>query len=98
MIDAAQKEGRDLFDRKYRKTDEELGEAVHMASVALEEAMDCCRAQLLPLKKQRQEVMEKLYSLTKDAAYSTSPTVPFEASSLYFDLSERIVDFELELD
>ena len=140
MIDAAQKEGRDLFDRKYRKTDEELGEAVHMASVALEEAMgeaaykealarlkaaksqwfahrsrfyteyipqyrdavagamDCCRAQLLPLKKQRQEVMEKLYALTQSAEYALSASIPFEASSLYFDLSERIVDFELELD
>ena len=41
--------------------------------------------------------MEKLYALTKSAEYAISDSVPFEASSLYFELSEKIVDFELDL-
>ena len=59
-------------------------------------AMDCCRAQLLPVKRQHKEVMEKLYALTGSAEYALSDSVPFEASSLYFELSERITEFELE--
>jgi len=46
------------------------------------------RAELLPVKKQHKEVMEKLYALPD--------SVPFEASSLYFDLSKEIVDFDLD--
>ena len=30
-------------------------------------AMDCCRAQLLPVKRQHKKVMEKLYALTQSA-------------------------------
>ena len=60
-------------------------------------AMDCSRSQILPLKRQRKEVMEQLYALTGSAEYALSETVPFEASSMYFELSEKIVDFELEL-
>jgi hypothetical protein len=59
-------------------------------------AMDCCRAQLLPVKRQHKEVMEKLYALTGSAEYALSDSVPFEASSLYFELSEKITEFELE--
>jgi hypothetical protein len=59
-------------------------------------AMDCCRAQLLPVKKQRQEIMEKLYALTGSAEYALSAQIPFEASSLYFDLAGEIVDYDLD--
>ena len=59
-------------------------------------AMDCCRAQLLPVKRQHKEVMEKLSALTGSAEYALSDSVPFEASSLYFELSEKITEFELE--
>ena len=59
-------------------------------------AMDCCRAQLLPVKRQHKEVMEKLYALTQSAEYALSDSVPFEASSMYFELSEKITEFELE--
>ena len=72
-------------------------EYIPMYRDAVAGAMDCSRAQLLPVKKQRQEVMEKLYALTKSAEYAISDSVPFEASSLYFELSEEIVDFELDL-
>ena len=59
-------------------------------------AMDCCRAQLLPVKRQHKEVMEKLYALTRSAEYALSDSVPFEASYMYFELSEKITEFELE--
>lgn len=59
-------------------------------------AMDCCRAQLLPVKRQHKEVMEKLFALTQSAEYALSDSVPFEASYMYFELSEKITEFELE--
>ena len=59
-------------------------------------AMDCCRAQLLPVKRQHKEVMEQLYALTRSAEYALSESVPFEASYMYFELSEKITEFELE--
>ena len=61
-------------------------------------AMDCCRAQLLPVKRQHKEVMEKLYALTQSAEYALSDSIPFEASSMYFELSEKITEFQLEDD
>ena len=59
-------------------------------------AMDCCRSQLLPVKRQHKEVMEKLYALTQSAEYALSDSIPFEASYMYFELSEKITEFELE--
>ena len=59
-------------------------------------AMDCCRAELLPVKRQHKEVMEQLYALTRSAEYALSDSVPFEASYMYFELSEKITEFELE--
>ena len=72
-------------------------EFIPMYRDAVVGAMDCSRAQILPLKRQRKEVMEQLYALTGSAEYALSETVPFEASYMYFELSEKIVDFELEL-
>ena len=63
---------------------------------AVSGAMDCCRAELLPVKRQHKEVMEKLYALTQSAEYALSDSVPFEASYMYFELSEKITEFELE--
>ena len=139
MITGAQKEGRSLFDRKYRKADEELRAEIGQAAVALEDAkgeaaykaalarmnaaqsqwfanmskfygeyipmyrnavvgaMDCCRAQILPLQRQRKDIQEKLYALTGSAEYALSENIPFQAAYLYFEFSERIIDFELEL-
>ena len=138
MIESARKEGVALFDRKYRKADEQHREEIHRAVVEQEDAigeaaykaalarlnaaqsawfsnmsrfyaeyipmyrdavagaMDCCRAQLLPVKRQHKEVMEKLYALTQSAEYALSDSIPFEASSMYFELSEKITEFELE--
>ena len=59
-------------------------------------AMDCCRALLLPVKRQHKEVMEKLYAITQSAEYALSDSIPFEASSMYFELSEKITEFDLE--
>lgn len=59
-------------------------------------AMECCRAELLPVKRQHKEVMEKLYALTQSAEYALSESVPFEASYMYFELSKKITEFELE--
>ncbi len=72
-------------------------EFIPMYRDAVVGAMDCSRSQILPLKRQRKEVMEQLYALTGSAEYALSETLPFEASSMYFELSEKIVDFELEL-
>lgn len=138
MIESAKKEGVALFDRKYRKADEQHREEIDRAAVVLDAAiskadveaalarlhaaqsawfnnmsrfyaeyiplyrdavagaMDCCRAQLLPVKRQHKEVMEKLYALTRSAEYALSESVPFEASYMYFELSEKITEFELE--
>lgn len=137
MIESARKEGVALFDRKYRKANEQFraeiaanqlpekpgpgfdyeaakarldaaqsawfnnmsrfyAEYIPMYRNAVSGAMDCCRAQLLPVKRQHKEVMEKLYALTKSAEYALSDSVPFEASSMYFELSEKITEFELE--
>lgn len=71
-------------------------EYIPMYRDAVAGAMDCCRAQLLPVKRQHKEVMEKLYALTGSVEYALSDSVPFEASSMYFELSERITEFELE--
>ena len=71
-------------------------EYIPMYRDAVAGAMDCCRAQLLPVKRQHKEVMEKLYALTRSAEYALSDSVPFEASGLYFELSEKITEFELE--
>ena len=138
MIESARKDGVALFDRKYRKADEQhreemgraawiMDNAISAADVkaaqarldaalsawfsnmsrfyaeyiplyrdAVAGAMDCCRAQLLPVKRQHKEVMEKLYALTQSAEYALSDSIPFEASSMYFELSEKITEFELE--
>lgn len=71
-------------------------EYIPMYRDAVAGAMDCCRTQLLPVKRQHKEVMEKLYALTQSAEYSLSDSVPFEASYMYFELSEKITEFELE--
>ena len=71
-------------------------EYIPMYRDAVAGAMDCCRAQLLPVKRQHKEVMEKLYALTQSAEYALSDSVPFEASYMYFELSEKITEFELE--
>ena len=71
-------------------------EYIPMYRDAVAGAMDCCRAQLLPVKRQHKEVMEKLYALTRSAEYALSDSVPFEASYMYFELSEKITEFELE--
>ena len=139
MIESARKEGVALFDRKYRKADEQYREEIHRAVVEQEDAigeaaykaalarlnaaqsawfnnmsqfyaeyiplyrdavagaMDCCRAQLLPVKRQHKEVMEQLYALTRSAEYALSESIPFEASYMYFELSEKITEFELTL-
>ena len=138
MIESARKEGVALFDRKYRKADEQHREEIDRAAVVLDAAitkadveaalarlnaaqsawfnnmsqfyaeyiplyrnavagaMDCCRAELLPVKRQHKEVMEQLYALTRSAEYALSESVPFEASYMYFELSEKITEFELE--
>lgn len=138
MIESAKKEGVALFDRKYRKADEQHREEIDRAAVVLDAAiskadveaalarlhaaqsawfnnmsrfyaeyiplyrdavagaMECCRAQLLPVKRQHKEVMEKLYALTQSAEYALSESVPFEASYMYFELSKKITKFELE--
>ncbi|MBR1576117.1 MAG: hypothetical protein IJ654_06695 [Bacteroidales bacterium] len=71
-------------------------EYIPMYRDAVAGAMDCCRAQLLPVKRQHKEVMENLYALTQSAEYALSDSIPFEASSMYFELSEKITEFELE--
>ena len=71
-------------------------EYIPMYRDAVAGAMDCCRAQLLPVKRQHKEVMEKLYALTQSAEYALSDSIPFEASYMYFELSEKIREFELE--
>ena len=71
-------------------------EYIPMYRDAVAGAMDCCRAQLLPVKRQHKEVMEQLYALTRSAEYALSESVPFEASYMYFELSEKITEFELE--
>lgn len=71
-------------------------EYIPMYRDAVAGAMDCCRAQLLPVKRQHKEVMEKLYALTQSAEYALSDSIPFEASYMYFELSEKITEFELE--
>ena len=71
-------------------------EYIPMYRNAVAGAMDCCRAQLLPVKRQHKEVMEKLYALTQSAEYALSDSVPFEASYMYFELSEKITEFDLE--
>ena len=71
-------------------------EYIPMYRDAVAGAMDCCRAQLLPVKRQHKEVMEQLYALTRSAEYALSDSVPFEASYMYFELSEKITEFELE--
>ncbi len=71
-------------------------EYIPMYRDAVAGAMECCRAELLPVKRQHKEVMEKLYALTQSAEYALSDSVPFEASYMYFELSEKITEFELE--
>ena len=71
-------------------------EYIPMYRDAVAGAMDCCRTQLLPVKRQHKEVMEQLYALTRSAEYALSESVPFEASYMYFELSEKITEFELE--
>ena len=71
-------------------------EYIPMYRDAVAGAMDCCRAQLLPVKRQHKEVMEQLYALTRSAEYALSDSVPFEASYMYFELSKKITEFELE--
>ena len=71
-------------------------EYIPMYRDAVAGAMDCCRAQLLPVKRQHKEVMEKLYALTQSAEYALSDSIPFEASYMYFELSEKITEFDLE--
>ena len=71
-------------------------EYIPMYRDAVSGAMDCCRALLLPVKRQHKEVMEKLYAITQSAEYALSDSIPFEASSMYFELSEKITEFDLE--
>lgn len=72
-------------------------EYIPMWRDAVSASMDCCRSELLPLLKEKQQVEEKLYSLTHGVEYSLSANTPFLASDLYFELSKDIVDFELDL-
>ena len=89
-----------VFTEDYYYSEEWLSrfytEYIPLYRDAVAGAMDCCRAQLLPVKRQHKEVMEKLYALTQSAEYALSDSVPFEASYMYFELSEKITEFELE--
>lgn len=59
-------------------------------------AMDCCRAELLPVQRQRQDIQEQLYALTQSAEYALSEDIPFNAAYMYFELSEKITDYNLD--
>lgn len=63
---------------------------------AVAASMDCCRAELLPLMKQKQQIQEKLYAQTQDASYALTDIVPLPAAQLYFERAYDIIDFELE--
>jgi len=73
------------------------GEYIPNYRNAVAAAMDCCRAEMLPVLKQEKEVQEKLYALTQNAEYSLYESTPYPAAYLYFELSKKIVDFDLEV-
>ncbi|MDD7257713.1 MAG: hypothetical protein PUH24_05490 [Prevotellaceae bacterium] len=58
--------------------------------------MDDCRSKLLPLLRQKQDLQEQLYALTRQADYALSAFTPIYAGDLYFELAEKVVDYELE--
>ena len=73
------------------------GEYIPNYRNAVVAAMDCCRSELLPVLKQEKEIQEKLYALTQNAEYSLYESIPYPAAYLYFELSKKIVDFDLEV-
>lgn len=95
-VKAAQAWARAAESKWFNNMSNFYAEYIPMYRDAVVGAMDCCRAQLLPVKRQHKEVMEKLYALTRSAEYALSDSVPFEASYMYFELSEKIMEFELE--
>ena len=95
-VKAAQAWARAAESKWFNNMSNFYAEYIPMYRNAVAGAMDCCRAQLLPVKRQHKEVMEKLYALTQSAEYALSDSVPFEASSMYFELSKKITEFELE--
>lgn len=95
-VKAAQAWARAAESKWFNNMSNFYAEYIPMYRDAVVGVMDCCRAQLLPVKRQHKEVMEKLYALTQSAEYALSDSVPFEASYMYFELSEKIMEFELE--
>lgn len=95
-VKAAQAWARAAESKWFNNMSNFYAEYIPMYRDAVVGAMDCCRAQLLPVKRQHKEVMEKLYALTRSAEYALSDSVPFEASYMYFELSKKITEFELE--
>lgn len=64
---------------------------------AVAASMDCCRAELLPILREKQQVQENIYAQTKDASWALSESIPFDAAYLYMECAHDIVDFELNL-
>ncbi|MBQ9201124.1 MAG: hypothetical protein IJ154_01970 [Bacteroidales bacterium] len=73
------------------------GEYIPIHRNAVIAAMDCCRAEMLPVLKQEKEVQEKLYAMTQSAEYSLYESTPYTAAYLYFELSKKIEDFDLKV-
>ena len=60
---------------------------------AITDAMDICRAELLPVMEERKIVTDKLYKETKSAEYAEGAVFPITAALEYLDIPEDIGDF-----
>ena len=90
-LEAVRKQQHELMCQFY-------SEFIPMWRSAVTGAMEQCKSDLLPLAQRREKITKDLYEMNLEADFATYEIYTYTAACTYFDLSEAVVDFELNFD
>ena len=93
-VEAACKRLEAARDAQHKLMCQYMGEFIPMWRNTITQAMDKCKAQMMPLARQREQIGKALYDMNKEAAYAQYDIFPNIAAMTYFDLSRDVVEFE----
>ena len=93
-VEAACKRLEAARDAQHKLMCQYMGEFIPMWRNTITQAMDKCKAQMMPLARQREQIGKALYDMKKEAAYAQYDIFPNIAAMTYFDLSRDVVEFE----
>lgn len=97
-VKAAEKRFNAAMVQEWKTMCQFYGEYIPMWRGAVMEGLDIIKSQILPLMREKEKIVDQLYSITNDPGYATGQMYPMIAAQLYYELSREVVDFELKLD